>query len=127
MAKKILIGNDLVNIPRFEKALNVGNFIEKVFHPKEITYCESKGANSAASFAVRFAAKEAFAKALGTGLYAKGVAPKDIWIDNEENGRPFLNISENIIQILKELDITDYDVSLSHHVDYAIANVVLFK
>jgi holo-[acyl-carrier protein] synthase len=127
MAKKICIGNDLVNIPRFEKSLKVGNFIQKVFHPNEIAYCESKGINRISSFAARFAAKEAFAKALGTGLYANGVSPRDIWIENEESGRPFLNTSENVKQILLEKGIDDFDVSLSHHVDYAIANVILFK
>ena len=127
MAKKIRIGNDLVNIPRFEKSLKVGKFIQKVFHPNEIAYCESKGINRIPSFAARFAAKEAFAKALGTGLYANGVSPKDIWIENEESGRPFLNISDNIKQILEKYEIHDFDVSLSHHVDYAIASVVLFK
>ena len=95
MAKKIRIGNDLVNIPRFEKSLKIGNFIQKVFHPNEIAYCESKVKDRSSSYAARFAAKEAFSKALGTGIYAQGVSPKDIWIENEANGRPFLNVSEN--------------------------------
>ena len=127
MVKKISIGNDIINIPRFEKALKLLNFIQKVFHPTEITYCESKIKSRSSSYAARFAAKEAFVKALGTGLYAHGVSPKDIWIENEKNGRPFLNVSENIQQILKEKEIDDFDVSLSHHIDYALATVVLFK
>lgn len=127
MAKKICIGNDLVNIPRFEKSLKIGYFIQKVFHPNEIVYCESKGINRISSFAARFAAKEAFSKALGTGLYANGVKPKDIWIENEKSGRPYLNVTENVRQILQENEIDDFDVSLSHHLDYAIAHVVLFK
>ncbi len=126
MVKKIRIGNDLVNIPRFEKSLKIGNFIQKVFHPNEIAYCESKVKNRSSSYAARFAAKEAFSKALGTGLYAQGVSPKDIWIENEVSGRPFLNVSENVKQILNENEIHDFDVSLSHHVDYAIACVVLY-
>jgi holo-[acyl-carrier protein] synthase len=127
MAKKIRIGNDLVNISRFEKSLKVGNFIQKIFHPNEITYCENKIKSCTSSFAARFAAKEAFAKALGTGLYANGVSPKDIWIENDANGRPYLNISENVKNLLTENKIDDYDVSLSHHEDYAMATVVLFK
>jgi holo-[acyl-carrier protein] synthase len=127
MAKKIRIGNDLVNIPRFEKSLKIGSFIQKVFHPNEIAYCESKVKNRISSYAARFAAKEAFAKAIGTGLYSHGVSPKDIWIENEASGRPFLNISENLKQILKENDIHDFDVSLSHHADYAIASVILYN
>lgn len=127
MAKKIRIGNDLVNIPRFEKSLSVGNFIQKIFHPTEIAYCESKVKGRAASYAARFAAKEAFAKAIGTGLYANGVSPKDIWIENETNGKPQLNLSDNVKNILNLNELDDYDVSLSHHEDYAIANVILFK
>jgi len=127
MAKKMRTGNDLVHIPRFEKSLSVGNFIQKVFHPNEIAYCESKPKGRTASYAARFAAKEAFAKALGTGLYANGVSPKEIWIENETNGRPFINITDNIKKILASLEIEDYDVSLSHHEEYAIATVILFK
>lgn len=127
MAKKMRTGNDLVHIPRFEKSLSVGNFIQKVFHPNEIAYCESKTKGRTASYAARFAAKEAFAKALGTGLYANGVSPKEIWIENETNGRPFINITDNIKKILASLEIEDFDVSLSHHEEYAIATVILFK
>ncbi|APJ03720.1 holo-ACP synthase [Silvanigrella aquatica] len=127
MAKKIRIGIDLVNIPRFEKSLTVGNFINKIFHSEEIAYCESKRKNGNASFAARFAAKEAFSKALGTGLYSQGVGPKDIWIINAVNGRPVLHLSDKMKEILKEQNIKDYDVSLSHHEDYAIANVVLYS
>ncbi len=127
MTKKILIGNDLVNIPRFERSLLVGNFIQKIFHPDEILYCEKKVAQKSASYAARYAAKEAFAKALGTGLYAQGVSFLDIWIGNEESGRPFLNINDNIKAKLMKQNIDDYDVSLSHHIDYAMATVILFR
>ncbi|MBX9839096.1 holo-ACP synthase [Silvanigrella sp.] len=127
MAKKMRTGNDLVHIPRFEKSLTVGNFIQKVFHPNEIAYCESKVKGRTASYAARFAAKEAFAKALGTGLYANGVSPKEIWIENETNGRPVINITENIKKILATLELDEFDVSLSHHEEYAIATVILFK
>ncbi|KAB8033524.1 holo-ACP synthase [Fluviispira multicolorata] len=127
MTKKILVGNDLVHIPRFERSLQVGNFIQKIFHPNEILYCEKKVLQKSSSYAARYAAKEAFSKALGTGLYAKGVAFTDIWIENEESGRPFLNIAENIKILLKELNIDDFDISLSHHIDYAMATVILFR
>lgn len=127
MVKKIFIGSDLINIPRFEKSLATGNFINKVFHPNEIEYCESKKKNRTSSYAARFAAKEAFTKALGTGLYANNVAPQDVWIENEPNGRPVLNFSNKIKQFLLENHIDDFDVSLSHHIDYAIANVILLR
>lgn len=127
MIKKILIGNDLVCIPRFEEALKISKFIEKIFHPQEIDYCEKKNNAKAASYAARYAAKEAFAKALGTGLYANGITFKDIWIVNEESGRPLIELSEKMQVKLKAENIVAMDVSLSHHVDYALATVLLQK
>lgn len=124
MAIKIMIGNDLVHIPRFEKSLFVGNFIQKIFHASEREYCEKK-IDKVSSYAARFAAKEAFAKALGTGLYARGVTPTDMWIENLESGKPSLCFSEKIQCLLKERGITDWDVTLSHHGEYAMAHVVL--
>ena len=51
----------------------------------------------------------------------------NIWIENETNGKPQLNLSDNVKNILNLNELDDYDVSLSHHEDYAIANVILFK
>ena len=124
MHTNIRIGNDIVNIPRFEKSLEITNFIEKIFHPNEIAYCEGK-ASRISSYAARFAAKEAFAKALGTGLYAQGITPQDIWVENEPNGRPCLKFSEGVKIILEKQSISKAEVSLSHHIDYAIASVVM--
>ena len=126
MPSKIRIGNDLVHLPRFEKSLAVGNFIEKIFHEVEIQYCEKK-TDKVSSFAARFAAKEAFSKALGTGLYAQGVSPKDIWIENLETGRPELHFSEKMQDLLEQRGIKGWDVSLSHHGDYAMAHVLLYN
>ena len=55
------------------------------------------------------------------------MSPKEIWIENETNGRPFINITDNIKKILASLEIEDFDVSLSHHEEYTIATVILFK
>ncbi len=125
MPIKIFIGNDLVYLPRFEKSLTIANFLQKVFHMHEIEYCEKK-ADKISSFAARFAAKEAFSKALGTGLYAEGVVPVDVWIENLENGKPTLCFSENLQIILKDKGISGWDVSLSHHGEYAMAHVILY-
>ena len=67
------LGNDLVDISRIEKSLDQfeGKFMKRVFSESEIEYCEARG-NRAANFAKRFAAKEACAKALGTGR-AQGI------------------------------------------------------
>lgn len=125
MAIKIFIGNDLVHLPRFNQSLALKNFIQKIFHAREIEYCEKK-MDKNSSYAARFAAKEAFAKALGTGLYAAGVAPTDIWIENMETGKPTLVFSQKLQALLKEKKVSSSDVSLSHHGEYAIAHVVLY-
>ncbi|MES2615082.1 MAG: holo-ACP synthase [Bdellovibrionota bacterium] len=122
---KIYIGNDLVHLPRFEKSLQLEKFIAKIFHLREIEYCEKKK-DKLSSYAARFAAKEAFSKALGTGLYAQGVAPTDVWIENLESGKPQLFYSEKLREILRTHGITGCDVSLSHHGEYAMAHVVLY-
>lgn len=127
MAKKIRVGTDIVHLPKFERSLNTGNFIQKIFHPKEIQYCENKPVQARlASYAARFAAKEAFSKALGTGLFVNGVTPRDIWIENEATGRPFICLAENILLLLNEVEYYDHDISLSHHEQNAIATVILY-
>ena len=63
------LGTDIIEIERVRKAVAKKNFRENVFTEREREYCESRGKNSAASYAARFAAKEAFFKALGTGIF----------------------------------------------------------
>ncbi len=118
-------GNDLVFIPKFKKSLEIPGFIQRIFNDIEIKYCEGK-VDKASSFAARFAAKEAFSKALGTGLYAEGVTPLDLWIENEESGRPKVLVSEKLKNKLSCLRMTHWDITLSHHNDYAIAHVIIW-
>lgn len=91
--KIIGLGNDLVNIRRIEKSLSRHGerFKKRIFTDTEIEYCQSKG-NPASNFAKRFAAKEACAKALGTGL-AEGVFWKDMCVSNDEFGKPGMILS----------------------------------
>lgn len=121
---KISIGCDLVYITRFKKSLESRRFIERVFHKIEQEYCDSKK-NKAASYAARFAAKEALAKALGTGLFSQNVAPNDIWIEHDIHKKPILCVSQKLKKILNQKKITHWDVSLSHHGNYAMATVVM--
>ncbi len=121
---KISIGNDLVHIPRFEKSLALPAFLSKIFHEIEINYCQKKK-DSSSSFAARFAVKESFSKALGTGLYAEGVSPKDVWIENAPSGKPMLCFSDKMQNLLRVRGIDGWDVSLSHHGEYAMAHVIL--
>lgn len=123
------IGCDIVSISRIQKSLQSKHFQDRIFNETEILYCLSKHESaSVASFAARFAAKEAFAKALGTGLFSTGgIAPKDIWIENNEWGKPILKTSEKVENYLEEQKLKVADVSLSHEEHYAVAVVLLEK
>ena len=96
------IGTDIVNINRMKKALrrSRGRFKNKVFSKNEISYCE-KRKNSSAFYAKRFAAKEAFSKALGTGI-RKGVNLKNIEVSNNAQGKPSILLKGNLSHLLKK-------------------------
>ncbi len=122
---EIHCGVDLIELDRFEKALSMGDsFKNRVFTPAEIAYCEARGkSGSLQSYAVRFCAKEAVAKALGTGI-AKGISFQDIEISNKENGKPEVILSGEALKIFKAMGAFSIDVSLTHSRDYAMAQVV---
>jgi holo-[acyl-carrier protein] synthase len=117
------IGTDIAEIPRIARSVENISFKERVFSKLEIAYCESK-ANSAESFAARFAAKEAFFKAIGTG-WRGGMAFNEVEVVNDELGKPTLNIIGETANIIKEKNIRIIHVSLSHVKDVAMATVVL--
>lgn len=93
---------------------------------RERQYCEAKGAASAQSYAARFAAKEAFLKALKTGWRGK-ITWHDIEISSGENGVPSLNIAGEARTILENLGADQIHLSLSHTTDHAVAQVILEK
>ena len=97
------VGSDIVNIKRIEKTINrFGNkFIERCFTREEIFKSENK-ANKIASYAKRFAAKEACLKALGTGI-SKGIFWKDIGVVNLKTGKPEIILLGNAKKVLKKL------------------------
>jgi holo-[acyl-carrier protein] synthase len=97
------IGNDIVDIRRIEKTLdNYGErFIERIFTAIEVKKSEKRAAR-AASYAKRFAAKEACSKALGTGL-RRGVFWKDMGVVNEPSGRPTMVLSGGALQQLERI------------------------
>jgi len=97
------LGNDLVDIRRIEKAIERHDerFIARVFTENEIEYCNSKG-NKVANFAKRFAAKEACAKALGTGI-AEGIFWKDMVVINDEFGKPSMMLTGGALERLQML------------------------
>jgi holo-[acyl-carrier protein] synthase len=120
------IGNDLVLISRISRLTNNEAFLDKIFHSTELEYCRARGVGFEASLAARFAVKEAFGKALGTGILAEGVSPKEIWVQNEANGRPILQLSPALCERVNGLGFTGWEVSISHQGEYALASVILF-
>jgi holo-[acyl-carrier protein] synthase len=120
------IGCDLVLISRIAKLSQNEGFLRKVFHEDELAYCRGRGVGCDSSLAARFAAKEAFAKALGTGLFSQGVNPTEMWIVNDEYGRPLFQLSSAMSEKVREFGYSSWDVSLSHQGDYAMATVLLF-
>ena len=119
------IGTDLVDIERVEKILlkNRDGFIKRVLSEHEQALFANK-AESAAYCAKRFAAKEAFAKALGTGI-GRVVSFQDLTIRNNENGKPYFIPSEKLSQYLVEKNIKQAHLSISDESQNAIAFVVL--
>jgi holo-[acyl-carrier protein] synthase len=120
------IGTDIIEIQRVaEKLRRTKGLKTRVFTPREIAYCESK-ARSAEHFAARFAAKEAFLKAIGTG-WRGGYRFVDIEILNNAQGKPELVIQGKVKDFCKENGITGFHVTLSHIREVAKAVVVLEK
>jgi len=120
------IGTDIIEVIRIERLLTKQKrFQARIFTEKEIAYCESKK-NKAQNYAARFAAKEAFLKAIGTG-WRKGIAFKEIEVVNNEQGKPELFLSGTAKEYTDNLGITNIQLSLSHLKDLAIAVVTAEK
>jgi len=118
------IGIDMIEVMRIEKQVSAGpRFIERIFTPHEIGYCEKKK-NKAQNFAARFAAKEAFLKALGTG-WRKGIAFKEIEVVNDELGKPEIVLYGKAKQMAEERKIIRIQLSLTHLKEMASAIVTL--
>lgn len=119
------IGTDIVAIRRFQRFVDENNtaILHRLFTKQEIDYCCVKK-SSAASYAARFAAKEAFMKALGTGL-RDGLSWQDMEVVNDSQGKPELNLTARAKELFEERRIGSTFLSLSHDGDNAIAMVVL--
>jgi holo-[acyl-carrier protein] synthase len=118
------IGTDIIEVNRVETLLSKQKrFRERIFTQGEIEYCERKK-NKNQNYAARFAVKEAFLKAIGTG-WSKGVQFKEIEVVNDEKGKPELVLSGTVKQISDEMGVTNIQVSISHLKDLAIGTVIL--
>ncbi|MBQ7198764.1 MAG: holo-ACP synthase [Selenomonadaceae bacterium] len=118
------IGNDIIEIKRVGRAVDSEHFKQRVFTDTEINYCENRGQRAAASYAARFAAKEAFFKALGTGIFT---ALKEVEVVNNLRGQPEIFLCGDAKNLAQEIGVDKIFLSLSHSIDYATATVVLEK
>ncbi len=121
------VGVDLVRVPRIDRVIRRwgDRFILRVFTPDEIKLCTRRPSPSSA-FALRFAAKEAFSKAIGLGM-KKGIRWRDIEVFHYPGGRPGLRLHEKTMEICRKEGVTGLHLSLSDEGEYGIAVVVLEK
>lgn len=119
------LGSDLIEISRVAASIERfgDRFLHRVFTPGEIAYCQRKR-NAAESFAARFAAKEAGAKALGTGI-SHGVAWPEIEVRREPSGKPTLHWSGRARQLAVALGVQRTSLTLTHSRDLAMAVVLI--
>ena len=120
------IGIDIIEIDRIREAVKKygSSFLEKVFTAREIDYCRRRKVLKYPELAVRFAAKEAYAKAIGTGIRGfsrknNGLGWKEIEVVNNSQGKPLLALKGKISKTVQ--------LSLSHSRDYAVACVYVEK
>lgn len=118
------LGNDLVRIQRFQRFLEAGKtaILERLFTEEERSFCLAKK-DPAPHFAVRFAAKEAFLKALGTGL-RYGIRWQDIAVVRNPEGKPDLVLDGEAARLFEDRGHVRLLLSCSHDGDYAFATVV---
>lgn len=114
------IGVDIIEIERIATSIDRfgDRYLQRVYTPQELAYCNGR----TTSLAARWAAKEATAKALGTGIGEVGW--QEIEVINASNGRPILNLHGNAAELAEQLGISEFFISLSHTKDYAVAFVV---
>jgi hypothetical protein len=116
-------GIDAVDINRIQRWMGQEGLLARFFHPQELMETKSRGLTAAYSLAARFAAKEAYGKALGTGL--KGITLKNILVTNNPNGKPDLVLFGDAAVLFQRIRATHIHLSLTHESNMAIAGVIL--
>jgi holo-[acyl-carrier protein] synthase len=120
------VGTDIIEVARMEKMAAKGmQYLETIFTKKERDYCETR-ARKSEHYAARYAAKEAFLKALGTG-WRNGLAFCDIEIINDELGKPQVFLHGEVRKFFDHHQIGQISISISHIKEIAIAVVILEK
>jgi holo-[acyl-carrier protein] synthase len=114
------VGVDIIEIERIEATLrrHGQRFLQRVYTPMEQAYCRGR----VPELAVRFAAKEAVSKALGTGM--RGIAWKEMEILGDKRGKPLVRLHGRAKARAEELGLSEFAISLSHSQDYAVAFVM---
>ncbi len=122
------LGIDIIEVSRIESVLrrHRERFLDRVYRPGEIAYAQASSGKQFERLAVRWAAKEAALKALGTGLRA-GIRMQDIEMVQDANGAPSLVFHGQALEWAKALGIEDAWVSVSHSGDLAVAVVSLTR
>ena len=117
------IGCDLADVERIRNAIARNGFKERVYTPEEIAYCTGADGDKAQSCAARFAAKEAFLKAIGTGL--RGGQLTEISVSNDEMGKPELKVTGYFATYIAKMGVKKIHLTLSHTNTTAMAVVIL--
>ena len=118
------LGLDIAEIDRIEAAIkrHGAPFLERLFTPAEVAYCESHK-NKYERYAARFAAKEAAMKALGTG-WSHGVRWRDIEVTREPSGKPTLRLEGVAADIADRMGVKNISLSITHSGNLALAQVI---
>ncbi len=118
------MGLDISEIDRIQSAIarHGAAFLERVYTPHEVNYCENHK-NKAERYAARFAAKEAGMKALGTG-WRFGVRWRDIEVANAPSGKPTLNLTGVAREFADRLGVKNISLSITHSGNLALAQVI---
>jgi holo-[acyl-carrier protein] synthase len=118
-------GIDIVEVYRIAETMaRTPRFGERVFTQAERDYCDAKGAAAAQSYAGRFAAKEAFLKALKTGWRGK-LGWQEIEVINDADGVPGLNLNGEAARLFSATGAAHIHLTISHTSEHAVAQVIL--
>ena len=120
------VGTDIIRVNRLKKSLKKKLFLSRIFNEEEIIKCKRTKKNSNC-YAKRFAAKEAFSKALGTGI-SKGINFNEIVVLNEKSGKPYIkliNKTKKIVERKLRKKIYKISLSIADEKDYAVAFVTI--
>lgn len=118
------LGLDIAEVDRIKEAIarHGAAFLERLFTPAEVSYCE-RHKNRYERYAARFAAKEAAMKALGTG-WSQGVRWRDIEVAREPSGKPTLHLEGEARQIADRMGVKNISLSITHSGNLALAQVI---